>query len=116
MKDQGENVKVCSSIQKFRHVLVCNILLLLLKLPQEREKEKLLECYTTPNLQAKHPSPGILEAFFRAIMDCSIPVCREHMTSMLRATVRDISIWEQLMVTGMIVFREVESVHWLRGF
>ena len=52
----------------------------------------------------------------RAIIDCSIPVCREHMTSMLRATVRDISIWEQLMVTGMIVFREVESVHWLRGF
>ena len=57
-----------------------------------------------------------MEAFFRAIMDCSIPVCREHMTSMLRATVRDISIWEQLMVTGMIVSRKVESVHWLRGF
>ena len=59
-----------------------------------------------------------MEVFLRAIMDCSIPVCREHMTSMLRATIRDISIWEQVMVTVMIVFREVEveSVHWLRGF
>ena len=65
---------------------------------------------------SKAPQSRDIGGIFRAIMDCSIPVCREHMTSMLRATVRDISIWEQLMVTGMIVFREVESVHWLRGF
>ena len=64
----------------------------------------------------------MIEASLRANIDCSIPVCREHITSMLRATVRDIRVWEQLMVTWRIVWREfkegedVKSVHWLRGF
>ena len=42
----------------------------------------------------------------RAIMDCSIPVCREHMTNMLRAITRDSRGWEQLMVTVICVVRE----------
>ena len=55
------------------------------------------------NLHAKQPSPGMMEASLRAIMDCSIPVCREHMTSMLRAITRASRGWEQLMVTVISV-------------
>ena len=64
----------------------------------------------------------MIEASLRAIIDCSIPVCREHITSMLKAIVRDIRAWEQLMVTRMIVWWEIKegedgkSVHRLRGF
>ena len=56
----------------------------------------------------------MMEASLRAIMDCGIPVCREHMTSMLRAITRANRRWEQLMVT--VIRWRVESVHWLRGF
>ena len=45
----------------------------------------------------------MMEASLRAIMDCSIPVCREHMTSMLRAITRASRGWEQLMVTVISV-------------